>query len=153
MNDRGSGPCNFADLPLGRSAMLQNSPPPRKICNIADLPPWEDLKYCRTPPFITDLPRGEVLQYCRPSPFQLKSGFIFQKHTYIHVYVVLRDKPPLLSLQMQIRHSMNLNKHINYSITFKAANFIKSFYKPRNLRQFHMKVNFESVKENVFNCK
>ena len=38
----------LADLPPGRSATLQTSPP-RKICNIADLPP-EDLQHCRPSP-------------------------------------------------------------------------------------------------------
>ena len=47
--------CNIADLPPGRFATLQTLP--RKICNIADLPPRG--KVCNIadlPPFIADLP-------------------------------------------------------------------------------------------------
>ena len=57
----------LADLPPGRSATLQTSPPPRKICNVADLPP-EDLQHCRPSP------KGEGLQHCRSSPFHCRSS-------------------------------------------------------------------------------
>ena len=68
---RGSGrsgfesQCCIADLPPGRFTTLHTSP--RKICNIADLPP-EDLQHCRPSS------RGEGLQHCRSSPFHCRSS-------------------------------------------------------------------------------
>ena len=77
--------CCIADLPPCRPSPGRSArPSPRKICNIANLPP-EDLQCCRPspeglprgkvchiaelPPFIADLPRGKICNIADRPPF------------------------------------------------------------------------------------